>query len=91
MVFRKILGDSPLTQFQCDLWTLNSKESAKTDTKYILLCVDVVTRFLMGEKLVSKQQKPVGIAFKALLHKIKEFRKNKYGGILENQTITFGK
>lgn len=91
MVYRKVLGDSPLSQFQVDLWTLNKNEASKSSTKYVLLCIDVVSRFLMGEKLISKEQKPVSLAFTAILDKIQQFRKSKYAGILENQSIIFGK
>ena len=90
MVFRRTLGGPPMSQFQCDLFTLNKIEAAKSEVKYVLIVVDTVSRYLIFEKLLSKAENQIIPAFASVISEIRKIRKTIYSSILVNQSIIFG-
>lgn len=90
MVFRRTLTGPPMSQFQCDLFTLDKNETAKSKYKYVFVVIDTVSRYLFVQKLLSKDQHQIIPAFDSIISDIHTIRKSIYSSILVNQSIIFG-
>ena len=78
-----------MDSFQVDLWQPSSYFGDTIKTKYHLICIDTLSRYVFQEKLENKQFVSVRKAFISLLKKIRKMKETRFTGIASNDYITF--
>ena len=88
--YRQIFESSDSLQtFNVDLMVNSRKELKNNSTKYTLIAIDIVSRYIFYENLSSKKTRMVVEVFKSLLKKIRKLKNIQLKGLDSNDFITF--
>lgn len=88
--YRQIFENSDSLQtFNVDLMENSRKELNHNSTNYTLIAVDIVSRYIFYENLLSKKTRMIVEVFKSLLKKIRKLKNIQLQGLDSNDFITF--
>lgn len=89
LVYRKVLTNNMIfDSFQVDLWqTKRDDESDKF--KYVLVCIDTVSRFVIAKELADKEKTNIIRSFDKIIQEIRIRKIDAFKGIQSYDNISF--